>query len=258
MSVQELTLDQLGTVSRGRSRHRPRNAAFLYGGDYPFVQTGDVKRAGLYLKDFEQTYSEEGLAQSKLWPAGTLCITIAANIAETSILEIEACFPDSVIGFNAYPDKADTRFVKYLFDAVLKMRFQSFTQGAAQDNLSCCSARGLRAARHDKLLKWLDTGGQNCTLNNSQRRRGSGNWRGGTDRRGRDLRRQEPAGPYRAHPPGPARRFRYRRRCHRLLRQERHSGMRLTAAGGRDRGLAADSDLERHGYSRFGNRPITI
>ena len=136
MSVQELTLDQLGTVSRGRSRHRPRNAAFLYGGDYPFVQTGDVKRAGLYLKDFEQTYSEEGLAQSKLWPAGTLCITIAANIAETSILEIEACFPDSVIGFNAYPDKADTRFVKYLFDAVLKMRFQSFTQGAAQDNLS--------------------------------------------------------------------------------------------------------------------------
>ena len=136
MSVQGLTLDQLGTVSRGRSRHRPRNAAFLYGGVYPFVQTGDVKRAGLYLREFEQTYSEEGLAQSKLWPVGTLCITIAANIAETSILDIEACFPDSVVGFNAYPDKADTRFVKYLFDAVLRMRFQSFTQGAAQDNLS--------------------------------------------------------------------------------------------------------------------------
>ena len=136
MSVQELTLDQLGTVSRGRSRHRPRNAASLYGGAYPFVQTGDVKRSGLYLKVFEQTYSEEGLAQSKLWPVGTLCITIAANIAETSILDIEACFPDSVIGFNAYPDKADVRFVKYLFDATLKMRFQLFTQGAAQDNLS--------------------------------------------------------------------------------------------------------------------------
>ena len=136
MSVQELTLDQLGTVSRGRSRHRPRNAASLYGGAYPFVQTGDVKRSGLYLKVFEQTYSEEGLAQSKLWPVGTLCITIAANIAETSILDIEACFPDSVIGFNAYSDKADIRFVKYLFDATLKMRFQLFTQGAAQDNLS--------------------------------------------------------------------------------------------------------------------------
>ena len=131
-----MTLDQLGSVSRGRSRHRPRDAEFLYGGPYPFVQTGDVKKAGLYLRDFEQTYSEAGLAQSRLWPVGTLCITIAANIADTSILDIEACFPDSVIGFVAEPGKADARFVKYLFDAALKMRFQSFTQGAAQDNLS--------------------------------------------------------------------------------------------------------------------------
>ena len=131
-----MTLDQLGSVSRGRSRHRPRDAEFLYDGPYPFVQTGDVKRSGLYLRDYEQTYSEAGLAQSKLWPVGTLCITIAANIAETSILDIEACFPDSVIGFIADQDKADTRYVKYIFDAVLKMRFQSFTQGAAQDNLS--------------------------------------------------------------------------------------------------------------------------
>ena len=136
MSVRELTLDKLGTVSRGRSRHRPRDADFLYGGPYPLVQTGDVKKAGLYLRDYEQTYSDSGLAQSKLWPVGTLCITIAANIAETSILDIEACFPDSVVGFVADQEKADTRFVKYLFDAVLKVRFQSFTQGAAQDNLS--------------------------------------------------------------------------------------------------------------------------
>ena len=136
MSVSELALDKLGTVSRGRSRHRPRDAAFLYGGSYPFVQTGDVKKAGLYLRDYEQTYSEAGLAQSKLWPAGTLCITIAANIAETAILDIEACFPDSVIGFVADQEKADSKFVKYLFDAVLKVRFRSFTQGAAQDNLS--------------------------------------------------------------------------------------------------------------------------
>ena len=136
MRTRELTLDQLGTVSRGRSRHRPRDAAYLYGGPYPFVQTGDVKRAGLHLRDYEQTYSEEGLAQSKLWPVGTLCITIAANIAETSILDIEACFPDSVIGFTANQEAADTRFIKYLFDAQLKMRYRSFTQGAAQDNLS--------------------------------------------------------------------------------------------------------------------------
>lgn len=136
MSWSEKSLDELGFVSRGRSRNRPRDAAHLYGGPYPFVQTGDVKHSGLYLTEYSQTYSEEGLAQSKLWPVGTLCITIAANIADTSILGIEACFPDSVIGFIPTQGKADARFIKYLFDAVLKLRYRQYTQGAAQDNLS--------------------------------------------------------------------------------------------------------------------------
>ena len=130
------TLDELGYVSRGRSRHRPRDAAHLYDGPYPFVQTGDIKHAGLYLTEYSQTYSEAGLKQSRMWPAGTLCITIAANIAETSILGLEACFPDSVIGFIPNKERADARFLKYLFDTTLQRRFKQFTQGAAQDNLS--------------------------------------------------------------------------------------------------------------------------
>lgn len=136
MSAALKTLDQLGYVSRGRSRHRPRDAAHLYGGPYPFIQTGDVKHAGLYITSYGQTYSEAGLAQSKLWNAGTLCITIAANIADTAILTFEACFPDSVIGFVPDEEKADARFIKYLFGALLQKRYQKFTQGAAQENLS--------------------------------------------------------------------------------------------------------------------------
>jgi type I restriction enzyme, S subunit len=136
MTLSKYALDELGTVSRGRSRHRPRDAAHLFGGPYPFIQTGEVKHAGLYLKDYEQTYSEAGLEQSKLWPEGTLCITIAANIADTSILKIPACFPDSIIGFIPDPKKSDARYIKYLFDAVFKKKFMAFTQGAAQDNLS--------------------------------------------------------------------------------------------------------------------------
>ncbi|MGH8609295.1 MAG: restriction endonuclease subunit S [Gammaproteobacteria bacterium] len=129
-------MDHLGYLSRGRSRHRPRDAAHLYDGPYPFIQTGDVKHAGLYITDYQQTYSEAGLEQSRLWPAGTLCITIAANIADTAILGFEACFPDSVIGFIPNEKKADARFVKYLFDVTIQRRVQQFTQGAAQDNLS--------------------------------------------------------------------------------------------------------------------------
>lgn len=136
MSRARWRLNQLGHVSRGRSRHRPRDAAHLYGGLYPFIQTSDVKHAGLYITSHRQTYSDDGLAQSKLWPAGTLCITIAANIADTAILSYEACFPDSVIGFVPDQQKADARFIKYYFDATLQRGFKQFTQGAAQDNLS--------------------------------------------------------------------------------------------------------------------------
>lgn len=90
---------EIGTLDRGRSRHRPRDAAALYGGRYPFIQTGDVANAGGRIRRYTATYSNFGLAQSKLWQAGTLCITIAANIAKTGVLEFDSCFPDSVVGF---------------------------------------------------------------------------------------------------------------------------------------------------------------
>ncbi len=128
-------LDDLGFVSRGRSRHRPRNDASLYGGTYPFFQTGDIKAANLYLTEYTQTYSEAGLAQSKMWDKGTLCITIAANIAETAILGIPGCFPDSVVGFIPDPGKADVRFIKYYID-ILKLGMQSISRGTTQDNMS--------------------------------------------------------------------------------------------------------------------------
>jgi type I restriction enzyme S subunit len=128
-------LNELGFVGRGKSRHRPRNASILYGGRYPFFQTGDIKAANFYLTEYSQTYSEEGLAQSKLWNPGTLCITIAANIAESAILGVEGCFPDSVVGFVANPEKADVRFIKYYME-VLKLQMQSVSRGTTQDNLS--------------------------------------------------------------------------------------------------------------------------
>lgn len=135
MNWEYVTLDKLGTVSRGRSKHRPRNDAALFGGKYPFVQTADVKAAELYLTEYTNTYNERGLEQSKLWKAGTLCITIAANIADTAILGIDACFPDSIMGFIPFDGVSHVKFVKYAFD-MLQKDCQKISQGTAQDNLS--------------------------------------------------------------------------------------------------------------------------
>ena len=135
MNWERKTLDQLGLISRGRSKHRPRNDPRLFGGKYPFIQTADVKNANFYITEYSDTYNDIGLAQSKLWDVGTLCITIAANIADTGILGIPACFPDSVMGFIPYEGISDVRFVKYCFD-MLQRDCKQISQGTAQDNLS--------------------------------------------------------------------------------------------------------------------------
>jgi type I restriction enzyme, S subunit len=128
-------LTEIGEVNRGRSRYRPRYAEHLYGGPYPFIQTGDIKASGGRITAYAQTYSEAGLAQSRLWPAGTMCITIAANIAETAILTFPACFPDSVVGFIADESQCDVRFVEYMF-RLLREGIQHEATGSVQDNIN--------------------------------------------------------------------------------------------------------------------------
>jgi type I restriction enzyme S subunit len=130
------TLEEIAiTFGRGKSKHRPRNDKKLYGGKYPFIQTGDIRNAEHFITEYSQTYSEAGLAQSKLWPKGTICITIAANIAETGILGFDACFPDSVIGVVTNPAEADVDFVEYLLQS-FKARIQALGKGSAQANIN--------------------------------------------------------------------------------------------------------------------------
>lgn len=129
-------LCELGDFSRGKSKHRPRNDPKLFeGGKYPLVQTGDVKASNLYISNHSQEYGDFGLQQSKLWDAGTLCITIAANIAETGILEYPMCFPDSIVGFNAYPGESSELFMHYVF-TYIRNSIQNSVIGSIQDNIN--------------------------------------------------------------------------------------------------------------------------
>lgn len=127
-------LGDAALLDRGRSRHRPRDAAFLYGGPYPFVQTGDIANSDGFIVGYEQTYSAAGLAQSKLWPEGTLCITIAANIAKTAILTFPACFPDSIVGLVP-GERLVTEYVRYWFVGMERCIDAAATQ-VAQKNIN--------------------------------------------------------------------------------------------------------------------------
>ena len=128
-------MPQLGELNRGKSKHRPRDDQALYGGPYPFIQTGDVRRSDGSITQFTQTYSQFGLAQSRLWPSGTLCITIAANIAETGILKLEACFPDSVVGFIPQMGSPTVEYVE-CFIRTARDRLDRFASATAQKNIN--------------------------------------------------------------------------------------------------------------------------
>ncbi|HFI0273880.1 TPA: restriction endonuclease subunit S [Streptococcus suis] len=136
ISWQIKSLSELGRFSRGKSKHRPRNDKKLFtNGTYPLIQTGDIKNANLYVTKNSDYYNEFGLSQSKLWEQGTLCITIAANIAETAILSYPMCFPDSVVGFNAHKNESSELFVYYVFE-LIKKEIQKTSSGSIQDNIN--------------------------------------------------------------------------------------------------------------------------
>lgn len=135
-------LSNVGELGRGKSKHRPRNDAKLFGGPYPFIQTGEVKAASKTVKTYTETYSEFGLAQSKLWPKGTLCITIAANIAETAFLGFDSCFPDSVVGFVPVTGTVNAEFIE-LFIRAVRSRIEKYAPATAQKNINLTTLENL-------------------------------------------------------------------------------------------------------------------
>jgi len=132
----KVELKEVCEIKRGKSKHRPRNEPSLYGGKYPFIQTGDIRNSsGRYINEYSQTYSELGLQQSKLWPKGTLCITIAANIGETAILGFDACFPDSVVGLLCNEKLLLNKYCNYFFIS-FKQKLEELAPATAQKNIN--------------------------------------------------------------------------------------------------------------------------
>ncbi|MCK3904448.1 restriction endonuclease subunit S [Streptococcus suis] len=171
VSWQIKSLSELGRFSRGKSKHRPRNDKKLFtNGTYPLIQTGDIKNANLYVTKNSDYYNEFGLSQSKLWEQGTLCITIAANIAETAILSYPMCFPDSVVGFNAHKNESSELFVYYVFE-LIKKEIQKTSSGSIQDNINIDYLTKLKLKvpnkdYQDRIVNLLSTIDKKILINN--------------------------------------------------------------------------------------------
>lgn len=95
-----VTLGETARIERGKFAHRPRNDPLFYGGEIPFIQTGDVAKAQGRIATYAQTLNERGLSVSRIFPKGTIVLTIAANIGHTGILTFDSAFPDSLVGIT--------------------------------------------------------------------------------------------------------------------------------------------------------------
>lgn len=126
-------LSDIAEVERGKFSHRPRNDSAFYGGDIPFIQTGDVVASFGRVNKFTQTLNEKGLQVSRLFKKGTIVMTIAANIGETAILEFDSCFPDSLVGIT--PRTTNPVFLEYYL-RTCKKYLDSIATQSAQKNIN--------------------------------------------------------------------------------------------------------------------------
>jgi len=96
-----LALEELASVQRGKFSARPRNDPKYFGGDIPFIQTGDVANGAGRVRNYSQTLNDDGLSVSKLFPRGSLVVTIAANIGDVARVEFDFACPDSLVVVQA-------------------------------------------------------------------------------------------------------------------------------------------------------------
>lgn len=147
-------IKQVTQILRGKFTHRPRNDPALYDGQYPFIQTGEVARSGKTITIYRQTLNERGLEVSKMFPKGTLVMTIAANIGEVAILDFEACFPDSVVGFVPR-DSVVRDYLYYVFTAMKQELLREApvnTQGNLNVDRIGCRGIALPPAEQQQLI----------------------------------------------------------------------------------------------------------
>jgi type I restriction enzyme S subunit len=128
-------LGDLGIWSSGGTPSR-KNADY-FGGDIPWVKTGDLKDS--LVDEIDGTITERGLKNSsaKLLPAGTLLVAMyGATIGRTGVLKNPAATNQACAAF--IPDVHNAELVPYLwwFLRASIDQLRALGQGGAQPNIS--------------------------------------------------------------------------------------------------------------------------
>lgn len=136
-----VALETVAFVERGKFTARPRNDPKYFGGDIPFLQTGDVSGSNGVVNTHTQTLNDTGLSVSKLFAENTLLITIAANIGDVAKVPFVFACTDSLVAVTARQD-ADQEWLRY-FLSTKKSYFKGRATQNAQANINLQTIRPL-------------------------------------------------------------------------------------------------------------------
>lgn len=139
-------MGEIARVERGKFTPRPRNDPSYYGGEYPFIQTGDITNSKGRLRGWTQTLNKKGVKVSKCFPPGTIVIAIVgATIGMTAILEVEVYCPDSVVGIQVNEEKATKEYIEFLL-RFWRPIFLAQAPATARANINLDTLRPLQVA----------------------------------------------------------------------------------------------------------------
>lgn len=127
-------LESVATLERGKFSHRPRNEPRFFGGSHPWIQIGEIENSNKFIRTWTQTLNDDGLAISKMFPKGTVLISIAATIGAVGILDFDCCVPDSIVGITPHPG-ADSEFI-YYYLCYLRGHLEEIAPQSAQKNIN--------------------------------------------------------------------------------------------------------------------------
>ncbi|HHL44953.1 MAG TPA: restriction endonuclease subunit S [Gammaproteobacteria bacterium] len=129
-----IPLGELCSISAGGTPRRSQPECF--GGGIPWVKIGDLTND--FVLQTEETLTDEGIANSsaKIFPIGTVLISIFATIGRTSILGIEAATNQAIAGITPKNEsQLLPEYLKYALDSKHAWLNRQ-ARGVAQPNIN--------------------------------------------------------------------------------------------------------------------------